>query len=364
MKIFIILFISSIISFANSFTIELKKDSWNLVGTPIDLNISTLNLADLDVVWNYKDGNWSINKRYYNYNIIDSLKAQDAFWVYSTKDNNITIQNSTTSNKVVQTGWTMYSPTSDLSIEQSFNDNNISIVWCYEDNNWTAWDKAGLYLNSNIPKAQILKVGQGSWVYASSDYTPFVFENIIQIGDDTANLVNGNFENIIKSSSDNIEDIWNISFKIDTLVDYTDFHIGVKFYKREDDGSDDIGEFVYRNISLNNGILTAPDFLDIKGTGDSASGGTYFYSGYNPNDILTNSIVLNNDILTLKLGLIMKSQDMVKESTFKVVEDYDIFVTSTSPIILNYKSINIDIVNSSYYDFTESNGVEGRIEIK
>ncbi|MEA2019019.1 MAG: hypothetical protein U9N59_11280, partial [Campylobacterota bacterium] len=195
-------------------------------------------------------------------------------------------------------------------------------------------------------------------------FTPVLSTQTVSIGSDTVPISDGLFQTVTKSTSDTIENIWNISLEIDTSVDYSDFHIGIKFFKREDDGSDDIGEFVYRNIGINSGNLIVPDMLVINGIGDSGSGGTYFDSGYDPNGMLTRSIVLDNNILTLKLGLVMKNQTMVKEDTFKVIEDYDIFITSNVPIIVDSKPMNIEIINESKYNFSNSNGIEGRIEIR
>ncbi len=253
--------------------------------------------------------------------------------------------------------WNLIGAQNDINMTQYASDNNISFAFTYEDGVWKAHSKDDLLSQYGYGAINTISQGKGAWVYQYSGVD-------INIGNDQTLLSEGNFDTVTKLSSDDIEDIWNITFPIDISTDYTDFHIGVKFYKREDDGSDDIGEFVYKNISLQSGSINTPEMLAINGIGDSGSGSTYFNAGYDPSNIRANSILLNNNQLTLKLGLVMKSQTMVKEATFKVAEDYDIVIVSNVPIIGSSKDINITIIDQSKYDFSTSTGIEGRITIE
>jgi hypothetical protein len=343
--------------FASS--INIKEDQWNLIGATSQINIDELNLSNGDIVWSYENDKWSCHFEGYScatYESIESLDIGAGFWIKSNLDKTIEIADGSTEPDLI-VGWNLITPVvSDIdNIQEYAQSNNISYIYTYENGSWKEYIKDNQTLG--YEKITKLKKSQGVWVYKLE--TP---KAQISIGDDSTNLENGNFDTVSKKSSDDIEDIWNISFKVDTSIDYSNFHIGVKFYKRENDGSDDIGEFVYRGLNLNNNTLSSPKFLIIQGTGDSGSGSTYFYSGYNPNDILSQSIVLKDNIITLKLGLIMKNQTMVSESTFKVVEDYDIVIGASENIIKDSKDIEVEIINKSKYDFT--NGIEGRIEIR
>jgi len=360
-KIFLSLVLSYSIVLAVSFNIELKKGSWNLVGTPVDLNISTLNLDDLDVVWNYKDGYWYLNKDSRLYPKLETLKANSGFWIFPQRDHNISLVNTNTNDIVISRGWTMYSPVNDMVIDRDLNSSNIGIVWKYINGHWSAWDPNNLYLNANIPKAENLKVGQGAWVYAINDY--MLNKQYVKVGNDNGVLFGGNFENISKNASDDIEDIWNISFKIDTSVDYSDFNIGVKFVK---ESSGAMGEIVFTGLNISNGVINNPSYIIIKGVkSDSTSGQTYFYDSYNPDDILSNSVALNNSILTLKLGTIMQKQTVTSEATFKAISNYNVKINSDKLLIDESK--NISLGNLTDFDFSTNfenkNGLEGMIEI-
>jgi hypothetical protein len=347
-----LVFLSSVLC-ANE--LDVKSGEWNLVGATQDINLSSLGLNNGDTLWHYKNGDWYCHIEGYesSFNKLTSLNSGEAFWIKSIDDINISM--GTGAETALESGWNMMTPTvSDINISEYAQENDVQFAFAYQDGVWSAYSQNGITQTVGFDSLETIKPADGVWVYKTN----------MSVGNDKTLLKDGVFQNVIKSSTDDVEDIWNVSFRVDITTDYEEFEIGVKFFKREDDGSDDIGEFVYRNLTINSSELSNPDALFIEGTGDSGSGGTYFYSGYNPNNMLENSIELNSDVLTLKLGLLMKNQDMVDETTFKVKEDYDIYITSNVPIIKDSKNMDIDIINPSKYDFSNSNGIEGRIEIK
>ncbi|MEA2050938.1 MAG: hypothetical protein U9O56_09445 [Campylobacterota bacterium] len=173
----------------------------------------------------------------------------------------------------------------------------------------------------------------------------------------------GTIENKIKLSSDDIEDIWEISFKIDSDYNYTDFDIGVEFIKYEDDGSNDKGEFVYTNLSITDGNISTPTELRVYGYGDSGSGGTWFDTSYNPQQVLEKSITLDDNILSLNLGYVMKNQSAVSETTFKVKTTYDITIVASKPIFKYSSTKSLELINKKY-SFLNKYGMTSEIQIK
>ncbi|MBN2781975.1 MAG: hypothetical protein JXQ66_01910 [Campylobacterales bacterium] len=349
--------------------LNIKSNEWNLIGTTENLDINKLALSSGDALWNYKNGSWYcyVKDVQTKYNPLNSLEAGDAFWVRSSKDINLNLNDTSTQKNVVD-GWNMITSTSsEIDIAEYAQTNGVTFAFAYDSGSWSAYSKNGATQKAGFTPLTTIKPTQGVWVYKE----PL---NKIYFGDEATGIINGNFETIQKSTNDDVEDIWNISFEIDTSKDYNDFEIGIEFFKRESDGiitkdddTDDEGEFVYKDLNLTNGVLSNPTLIDIYGVGDSGKGGTYFSSSYKP-EMLTSSIKLNGNMLTLKLGEIMKNQTSASESTFKVIEDYDITITSNAPIIKNSKPINTNIITehlkTHIYDFSNSNGIEGRIEIR
>jgi len=345
-KKIVLLLISCGVMFASSFDIELKKDSWNLVGTSEDLNISKLSLGADELLWSYKNGKWYTNKTTQQYTKIDTIEANDAFWVYATQERNITIEDTTNQLTILNTGWSMFSPSNSYTLSNDINSTIIPTIWGYNDNNWTIWDPSNLVdINNTYQEKNSILQGKGVWAYSYEQSIP----------------------KIIKLSSDSIENIWNLSFEIDTSVDYTDLDIGVKFLKNESDGTPDIGKFIYDDISLKNGILSSPDALYIEGNGDSASGVDLYNTSYDPDNLRVNSIELVGNTLNLKLGYLMKNQTKVTESTFTVATNYDIVITSNQPIIKNADKIvtgfSIETLNKTV-GFSKTKGIEVELQIK
>jgi len=340
-------------------SINLKKDTWRLVGFSYDIDLYQLGLDDNDTIWSYKDGNWSCYVEGYDVSdicpTIGNIEGGSGFWIYSTNDKNITFEGTTPKEKEIKAGWNLITLSKSIT-KDYLNNSYTKIAWKCKDDQWSYYSPDNIVVDGFSTLTDIEET-QAIWLYAKSDW------QYIYLGNSKGVLDNGNFTPVTKSSTDDIEDIWNISFKVDSS-NLNDFQIGVKFVK-ESTGA--IGELVFTGLNISDGKIDDPDYILIRGVkSDGTSGGTYFYSKYNPDNILSNAIVLNGDILTLKLGTIMKKQTLVSESSFKAISSYNIGINSDKLTIKKSKIISLG--NLSSFDmgdsFDNKQGIEGEIVVK
>jgi len=340
-------------------SINIEKQKWQLIGFPYDVNLSLLNLNSADIVWTYKNGNWYCYKKDYDLsgkcNEIDLINGGAGFWFYTMFDNTLTVNDSTPKQPDIKAGWNLVTFGGEVSVADFFNNENVIAVWGYKNGKWFLYTPDNLVIDG-IETLTTIGSTDAVWVYAKNDLA----NEYVYVGNNISILNQGNFIKVVKNSSDDIEDIWNISFKIDTS-NVSDFNIGIKFVK-ESTGA--IGELVFTGLSISNGVINTPTYIIVYGEKSNGDNGeTYFYSKYNPNNILSNAVVLNGDILTLKLGTIMKEQSIVDESTFKALSNYNIKIVSDKLVIKESKTISLSSLTTYGYDFY-SNGLEGYIEIK
>jgi len=332
---------ASLMLSANSFNIEIKKDSWNLIGTAKNLNISELNLSKDDIIWQYKNKKWLSNQDTNNqYGQVSNFDANDGFWLYSTTDKNIIIENNGINFTSIATGWNLYSPSSDIDLNKDINSSFTPIIWGYKNGEWKLFNPLNIYKNTKYSPLTIIKKGEGVWVYNYKINTP----------------------KLIRKTTDNLEDIWNISFKINKDIDYNNLDIGVKFLKYESDGTPDIGKFICHNLSIEKGIISKPDTILIEGIGDSGSTTDTYDKNWKP-QLLDNTILLNDNIITINLADIMKSQVVVKESTFKAKTTYKIFITSNNENLIQ-NGVEIEEFELKYLNLNNTKGIIGEMEIK
>ena len=358
-KILLVFIVSIVHLYAENVNIPIKSGMWSLVGSASDVELSSLNLADDDVIWSYKNGSWFTNQAYEGVSQLTSLKAGDAFWILSKTDKSLTLPVTTDNEQTFHSGWYMYSPNQDLTVEKSFNSSNISIVWRYANGSWFAWDRAGAYAKHNIQKVETLRVGEGAWVLASGEFTTSLLQHPVIVGDKRITLKDGNFTKVLKSSTQSVANIWNISFEIDTK-NVSNFSIGIRFIKKS---SGAYGEMVYSGLSINNGVLSAPIAIDISATksGETPKG-TYFDNSYDPNGVRAKSISLVGNRLTLKLGTIMANQTLMSPDTFKKVSDYNITIVPTQIDIVGGTTKTLS--NLAYLgEVYNGKGISGDIEI-
>ena len=345
--------------FLYSQSIEIKKSQWQLVGFPYNVTPTSLNLNIGDTIWTYNNGNWYCYKEGYDLtgkcSKIENIEAGSGFWIYSNYDYTLSYVGVTSTEKEIKKGWNLITLLKNVAVNEYFNNSYTKSVWGYKENHWMLYTPENITING-ISTLTNIDLNQAVWVYATSDW------RYVYVGKDKTVLDNGNFKSVTKSSNDDIENIWNISFKIDT-INLNDFKIGVKFIK-ESTGA--IGEIVLTGLNISNGTIDEPDYIIIDGTkSDGTSGSTYFFSGYNPDDILSNAVALNGNILTLKLGTIMKKQTIVSESTFKAISNYNIKINSDKLNIIGSKIISLGNITS--FDvgdtFDNKKGIEGYINI-
>ena len=364
MKIlFVLSFTLNILIAAN---ISIEKNIWQLVGTDSNVSISSLNLNTQDLIWTYTNNDWYCHKKDINTtslcNQLSDLKGGDAFWVLSSYDYNLSISDaSVNTEKNITSGWNMISPViADINVSSYFNSDSITSVWTY-NNSWKVWTKDGTHTNSNIATLETISINEGAWVNASADFS----SSYITFGTKSTNLTNGYFDRVTKSSSDDIEDIWNISFQIDSSVNYSDFEIAVKFTKNS---SGAIGEIVYDGLSITDKVVSSPSYILVSGTklGQNSidlqidqNNNVSLYNG-----VLDNAIALSNNTLTLNLGTIMKTQNSVSESTFKAASDYNLTIVSDKLNIVNSKSTTLSNITTFNYTYTSKDGIEGILEIQ
>jgi len=161
-------------------------------------------------------------------------------------------------------------------------------------------------------------------------------------------------------SSDNIEDIWKVGFNIKNQ-NFSDIKIGVKIIKHENDGTDDIGEFVYSGMDIVNGSVSNPKRLEVYGKGDADNGSAWYDKS--TDTILQNVFKVEDGKLLLNLGYAMKQQKFVSENTFKATSTYDIYITSSSNIFLYSFPMTLNLIYNQY-KFEAKEGMSGEIVIK
>lgn len=321
-KLFIFLFFI-ISSLCAAQSVALKSNEWQLIGTRNDINTSSLNLQYGDLLWKYDSAQWQYLRKGYHYDLslneMTSIKAGEGFWIKPSSDYNLSMPDGILKNKTLQSGWNLLSPAiQDINLTQTYTTSQTPYAWGYENGTWKLWQLNG------TKAIETIKLNQGYWLYYAAQ--------MINIGTQQTPLSNGTFSTVTHSSSSNVEDIWNISFKI-TPQNITSFNIGIKFLKKSTGA---YGEFIYYGLSLQNGVLTKPSTLYIKGQkGDGTTATTQFDNTYDPNSLRVNSISLSGDILTLKLGTIMQNQTLAPASTFKGISDYNITIVPQTLAIVD-----------------------------
>ena len=345
-KIFLSLFFVAVFGFSQ--TITLKANSWKLAGTPYDVAVSSLGLGNGDVIWSYDSGKWSVYvKGNSNYQTLSTIKGGSGFWIVGKSDENISINSNQTKNRALVMGWNLVSTPEDKNA--SYFNSSVKYIWTYRDGKWYLYDGTTKSYN-DIKKLITLKANEGAWIYYLDP------DNSIMVGNTPTALSDGNFSKVDKQSSDDVENIWNISFKVKSLNTQA-FNIGIKFKKI---ATGAMGEVVFKDLKITDGSISSPSYIIIHGIKSNGDEGE---TNYNSGDIVTNSVSMSNGVVTLKLGYVMKKQTVVSDTKFKAISNYLVQIASSSDIIDNSKPISIGKLTSFLYDFDNSNGIEGYIEI-
>ena len=343
--------------------ISIKSGQWKLVGFSYDITLNNLNLKRGDTIWTYnKDNKWYCYVKDYDVsdkcNEIENIDAFNGFWIYSNYSYNLNYSGNiaTKDEPKIKKGWNLLSFKNAINdVDRYFNNSYTISVWGYKDGKWMLYTPNHLKFDTVLNLTKVDK-NQAVWVDAKEDW------KYIWIGKDRAVLDNGYFNTITKKSSDNVENIWNISFKIDNK-NLDSFNIGVKILK---ESSGATGDIVFSGLSIKNGVINSPKTINIYGIkSNKDEGGTYFDSEYNPNNILSKSISLNGDILTIKLGTIMKKQNIVSINSFKAISRYKIQIDSDKLNIIGAKRFfsNESIHYTTDDSFNKKSEIKGDIEI-
>jgi hypothetical protein len=338
-------------------TININQNNWNLISTPYDTIIQNLNLNANDFIWTYdNNGTWGCYQEEVNLqgqcNVISQINGGSGFWIKSSKSS-LNYSTSNTQSKSIENGWNLvgYGSNNTPSI-QSFDSSSYKSIWTYSNDNWFLYTPQGDTLE-NINTLTSLSAYQGIWIH--------YFENPISIGTASTNLSNGVFDTITHSSSNSLENIWNISFPIDVTQNYSNVEIAIKYEKYEDDGSPDVGELIIMLPSITNGVLATPTWIQIMAIGDSSNYINSFSSNYKP-EVLTKALSLSNGNLSVNLGTLFgedsETEDYVTQQT-----KYKLTITSNSLSIPNSKSITLTNLTDYNRNYIEKDGIEGYINI-
>jgi len=122
-----------------------------------------------------------------------------------------------------------------------------------------------------------------------------------------------------RKSSDNIQAIWNLSFKVFNDKSKKSFDIGINITK---DNPSTIGNILIKGIHIDNEKIIAVDSLSIFGKKSSGSTGSIEYNS--DSNITFNSVKFQDKTLFVNLGYIMKNQTIVSQKSFQKKAYYDI----------------------------------------
>ena len=152
-----------------------------------------------------------------------------------------------------------------------------------------------------------------------------------------------------RKSSDNIQAIWNLSFKVFNDKSKKSFDIGINITK---DNPSTIGNILIKGIHVNNEKIIAVDSLSIFGKKSSGSTGSIEYNS--DSNITFNSVKLQDKTLFVNLGYIMKNQTIVSQKSFQKKAYYDIKIyvsnLNLGTVILD-DAYSLQIEYDNFYTF-------------
>ena len=166
------------------------KSGWNLVGSHTNSFDPNTKIVSAKSVWVYRDKSWSATSpdrtelrelRDANITRLYNISYGEGFWVNVPNDIDIEFENRVLSQEALSTiplseGWNLLSLKIARDINVSdyfFDDNNISIVWKYTNNKWSAYsaNRAMAYAlkDRNISKIDTIKSDEGFWVLSKAN---------------------------------------------------------------------------------------------------------------------------------------------------------------------------------------------------
>ena len=165
------------------------------------------------------------------------------------------------------------------------------------------------------------------------------------------------------SSTDNIQNIWNIILEIPENTNINNFNIAAHIVK---DDPQTIGDIFIKGISIENNKITNINSINVFGKKVSGSTGSI---GYDSSHIITqNSVaILQDKLLLIKFGYIMEQQSIVSTKSFKRNAKYNITLY-LSKININASTIKNDfdlqLDYNTFHTFTKgTQTINGIIKI-
>ena len=166
-----------------------------------------------------------------------------------------------------------------------------------------------------------------------------------------------------RKSSDDIQAIWNLSFKVFNDKSKKSFDIGINIIK---DSPLTIGNILIKGIRIDDEKIIAVDSLSIFGKKSSGSTGSIEYNS--ESNITFNSVDFQDKTLFVNLGYIMKNQTIVSQKSFQKKAYYDIkmYVSNLNlgAVVLD-DAYNLQIEYDKFYTFpSKSHYLSGLIIIE
>lgn len=148
-------------------------------------------------------------------------------------------------------------------------------------------------------------------------------------------------------TSNTIYKIWNIPLKVSNFNENETFDIGINIVKEV---SGAIGNILIKGISIKDNQINHINSITVFGKKSSGLSSSIIYK--EDNNITKYALSLNNNRLLIKLGHIIKNQDLVSETSFKQKSYYDIHIFLTKIGIKGSTTINEDKeFQTDYFDF-------------
>lgn len=368
----VFLFVST--SIAQTLTLT---QGWHLKGTQIAYtDMNAFNQTCVKDVWRYNSdsSSWSVyspdsdvvtnwTTKHVSISPLSSLSSNDGFWLDLNASCSIEMLDTNNSQTIqLSKGWQLRGSSIGFTSMNNFNKPYIDIVWTYSDSLWSAYSPdlsvaALLNANSTYGNLTVINPNDGFWLRANTD------GNLTTINENFISISDGNFSTINKLATNSVQDIWNLSFQVQ-LQNISNLQIAVLITK--ENGA--YGQIVYDGLTINNSTITPPNKLLIHGKNSTATEGEVEYTAsWTQSSIREDSISLNDNILTLKLGEIMNKQTVVTTSSFTAQSAYSIQIVINGIDFTNSKQIIMgDFTYDKNYSYLNSlnNAIEGRINIQ
>jgi len=144
-----------------SSSVTLEK-GWKLVGALGSItDMSRFENSKISLVRTYRDGTWFIYPKQDGEPLLESLSANEGFWVLSEEQNSLDLGTPTLSFQSfgVTNGWNLHGAIHSINDLTVFDTSSISSIWSYKANTWETYPSNGS--NSTISS---IDAGNGFWL--------------------------------------------------------------------------------------------------------------------------------------------------------------------------------------------------------